>query len=1517
MKDSFDIQNLRPLLHSDRSTAILDLLTGGSPQPQQELPPLKPWSDVSSKLDPNMPREDYDKLRLQYFQSEVRPRIRPDEDVNATYQEFLKRTERPFDIRAKQMFQDIGQTFGKLAVEMGEQVAMAEFLGPAVGLATKSLMAESTGQAALAKIVSGGLTFGTYNALKAKEGDRVNAGLRGAGWGALTEGALGLMFGWSEKAAKATLKAGMTEKVAPEISQKAANEAADEWESVLGKVTPATAEEREQASAALRERAQREREEAGLSVGLPDTGPAQLPPRREMEFPEPHPLPPSEWEDALGRPQSERPSPEQLSDIEARRRDQVEWDRAMEQMRAREVHPVTLPSQEAASKMLGETVGEARKQGYLTGPMVETPGIKGLRVTVKDAQGVAQVLNVPRGKESDITGIVEATLANGGSLDRIEFHPASRPRASQFMSYFAEKAEAENAPIRMKVPKGTVGEHARNLNRMGLKAWVLDDSTIQVGPEAAWKKAQRARELNQRLGAEKAGKLIPPPPDDISKKMMRIGELRNQARLAVSPNEVYTEMHHLAGEVSQHYQLSRTQIGQLALDYFTRNAAQENPESAIPLLEKYRGRGAPFGVVEGEKAPPGMKDLESRLPGLLMPVKPGEKIWAEMGGRIFRAEERVRPTGTTLITEKTPEEIGFRGGQTGEGTEAVRIFARPATIPRSVLPHESIHDGIAHAELSNQMPQLMRDHEKVFQGIRQGLLKDYPDYRGKSLANHANEAFTWAATAVRMGDDEAMKQLVEWDESQEEIEKMVNTVAGRLYENAMHGDTAPIRAFLRRMNDLVRRTQPEVSDAIGKGKLYGYNTWFDPEIASWVMRDGEGREVLKKDLNEVFDWMDQADPSSHFPDQLHEGYYMGLKGPAVPPGEEPIDATSTPEYEKIPLGAEAFAAFRKPTLDFAAMVQKKLNKFGIDINFYDRFANADTARRAANPIMEQLGADRDGLMTGVTNARLRDYGEVLRTPEDQWSAMQAAHKLDTEDMARIRGFKEWSDANERQGGVSLIDALKGMHQVRAAGGAKKAYQDIPDAIADAIRHGQLGHDDLHVGQVSQWVIRKSIEDRHMGEPIQAVEDLLKIKAKDGTPLFKSLEWPIRNYVNYMRGIPDQGQRILQDWMKSMVGFMNRRLESLNQVLPESWRIAPIAHPEDLWGKYQLLLFTAGLGARPAIFIRDTFQSMHAMAVMGPTAFFRGMQMALTPEGRQMFKDAGAAIEGRNIRQIFGDLSQDIPVAGSAPTTFTKFADLLLAPSRIGHNVGRSIAYLGEYSRALEEIGAFRRGEFAADELANRTSVWFQDPAPRSRLLGMAADPKVPLEEAAKQFGLALNDATQFALRSGTQPALLRTGFGRVLGQYGTWPANYLEFLRKGGARLLENPRKALPAIGWWAVMNYGAFEGLKSMGIDASKWLFFSPAGYAGSPNEELLRTLMAAPEESATGLEARRKLHEIPWEFVPTGVEIQSIIRAINGGEVNVPRLLGFKPLTQQQDQDLEDWLEIESGFKRPPRSQ
>jgi hypothetical protein len=283
--------------------------------------------------------------------------------------------------------------------------------------------------------------------------------------------------------------------------------------------------------------------------------------------------------------------------------------------------------------------------------------------------------------------------------------------------------------------------------------------------------------------------------------------------------------------------------------------------------------------------------------------------------------------------------------------------------------------------------------------------------------------------------------------------------------------------------------------------------------------------------------------------------------------------------------------------------------------------------------------------------------------------------------------------------------------------------------------------------------------------------------------------------------------------------------------------------------------------------------------------------------------------GHRIGEVFGDLSEQLPV-GQSTSWSQKAADALLTPSRVGHNIPRRGVYLGEEARAARQIAKFRAGEIVdPQELANTTGAWFLNEAPRSRLLAMAADPTKPIKEVADEFGKAFMNRTQFG---DTQGQILQTGMGRLFGQYGSWPMSYLDFSRQLVARAFDNPVKGVPALASWMAINYGAFEGAQSLGIDAGKWLFFSPAAYSGSPVADFVKDVALAPSDSKEGLQARERLHQFPLEMVPGEVELNDIWKAYQDNDMSLPRLLGFKPQTAQQQQDWEDWLYQEGGFKK-----
>jgi hypothetical protein len=189
------------------------------------------------------------------------------------------------------------------------------------------------------------------------------------------------------------------------------------------------------------------------------------------------------------------------------------------------------------------------------------------------------------------------------------------------------------------------------------------------------------------------------------------------------------------------------------------------------------------------------------------------------------------------------------------------------------------------------------------------------------------------------------------------------------------------------------------------------------------------------------------------------------------------------------------------------------------------------------------------------------------------------------------------------------------------------------------------------------------------------------------------------------------------------------------------------------------------------------------------------------------------------------------------------------------------------------------------------------------------------KDAAKQVALSAVQGTQFG---GTPGALLRTGVGKVLGQYASWPMNHLEFSRKLITRAWENPRWGVPAFGMWLAMNYGAAQAAKSVGIDVSKWLFNSPAGWSGSPSLEFVQNLMKMNEESDAGRKARHDVITFPMEFIPTGVEAKNLLKAYKDyedtGHFDPVTVMGFNKLKDPQEvRDLDDQIYYEFGFKPP----
>jgi hypothetical protein len=161
-------------------------------------------------------------------------------------------------------------------------------------------------------------------------------------------------------------------------------------------------------------------------------------------------------------------------------------------------------------------------------------------------------------------------------------------------------------------------------------------------------------------------------------------------------------------------------------------------------------------------------------------------------------------------------------------------------------------------------------------------------------------------------------------------------------------------------------------------------------------------------------------------------------------------------------------------------------------------------------------------------------------------------------------------------------------------------------------------------------------------------------------------------------------------------------------------------------------------------------------------------------------------------------------------------------------------------------------------------------------------------------------ATQFQYRRGTGPYWMQSTVGRLFGQYGTWPSYFAELGRN--TLLRGSVKNRLKVIARWSATNAAMYEvAREAFGVDASRWLFFSPLGYSGGPLLQIAGQATSAvnqavnpSEDPVAKIEAQR-LKSAYQQFIPfpTGAtkDFMKAMDAIQDGDYasGAKRLMGF----------------------------
>lgn len=932
-----------------------------------------------------------------------------------------------------------------------------------------------------------------------------------------------------------------------------------------------------------------------------------------------------------------------------------------------------------------------------------------------------------------------------------------------------------------------------------------------------------------------------------------------------------------------------------------------------------------------------------------------------------RAEYEIYPEGT----------LGAGGeAEIIEGRPVIRLaeeHLRDPMLRKETLWHEAAHIDILPAREAFINPAIDKEVLEAGEQISKGLSRVFPEaYKGHSAESMLEEAYVHTASALRVGDNEWLAMMAKWDKDIPNVLKWAKEMSEALRTtSAGLDDSLYKRALQRRTADIIRRADNE-------GVMTHLREFVDqhgvPDLENGeIVYRLEGAERILGNSNKTYDFLDENEVAQQAISLTNRLETLGVRGVQLMPHRSRLsvnDGLPLPEtpitYED--LGLASISAIYKPMMSqFAKMhdvINSKLVKLGgARVDLYPIAKAIDDGVLERTRHGDILGQKLHTELKGLGDKKNYDLTMYLTQQGPNRPKAAATLKMSLEDVARaerlepiikeldelLPGASEYLlGSKDRPAMLSTLRKFNYSPEIIWGKPKGLAAQKSAGYFEKAIRYDKsFDPKDEHLGRILHRLMTDGLDHHYIEKPLDRLKALARQKTSSGEFVLGSAKWPVDNYIRHLEGRPDISQRIMNDLVRVAESKLQENAKSLNKYLPSWAKIDETAStfPQATINKMLLLQYAAGLGVRPIVWVRDTFQSLLSLPVVGPKAFWEGTKEAMTHKGWKFAEENLALLGNRNAGDLWGEILREIPPGGSiAFDRVMEFASKMMVPHRTSNNIGRAITFNIEYKRALEAVKKYRRGEWTIAELTdpNNTALWFFDPAAQSRLLKMADIRTEAIEvgtlkytgkpytehEVARKMALELVDLTQWPYRPGTQPALMQTGAGRVFGMYGQWPLNYADYLKRLGGKTFSSDRRvkgaALKGGAYWLAYNSAIMTGAQGLGTDMDKWFMFSGAGYGGSPAFDTVMNIWQAPEDSPEGRKARGDLLRTPLNFVPGSVAVRQWLRVIDedkdvwNDKKGVPgpafwRLLGAKPINElEKDRDIQEWLMEESGIKQ-----
>lgn len=934
--------------------------------------------------------------------------------------------------------------------------------------------------------------------------------------------------------------------------------------------------------------------------------------------------------------------------------------------------------------------------------------------------------------------------------------------------------------------------------------------------------------------------------------------------------------------------------------------AKETGEDHIFVDSPFGSAGIPVADIEAGES----------LGKLLLNYKVGQRPAKRMNWAGGGEEAATNPTQITdrplqtRVTGQAAEDVlppGTAAGTSAPYGQKPTIYYRNPN-PTNIF-HEGLHSHIGNLGLTGLIDHVVRQHPTgslMESAFDTGLKKLYG-------TNWPEEAYVYAASALRTSNTKVLQPFIDADTDRPSVlrwiadntDELLRGIAER--PRSIHSDVAA-----RRLREVLRRSSWEL-DVVARDSTGIVGDGLALEGGKYRVTDREGvsrifddREALAKHLEEKYEQplsapqlvdesllpADLSRPQMEF-DAHSEGRAPIYTDPPLRYASEESASHTLPEGGQIKGGFQALSNYTRPFYAWLSTVAEK-NKWP---ELYDVFKSLDLAMVQRDNFTRPYHKLREEIFHGTSKARRSDFTRYLEAAtEDKEKTAEALHLSDVEigKLNRLRNeiyeplFGEFNiHANTYIENYAPHMRTNGFNADAIKPTGRMTPEEV-DFFARHVRTGELDPRDMDLDRVTSAYVELGARQKFLGGPLKAAAELVNLKNPEGSFVTGSLQPILKRHLEVIRGIPDYTGQVIDGAVNSSIESINGMLEKVNRKLPANLQVEPItATPRDVMGKFILLQYAGGLALRPVVVVKDALKVfITTYPILGGEYLAKGIRAAMKPGAWDIAEQAGALVNDKMLRSLATEDTGALSGLGKA-------AETALKPLAWLDNPGRLVTFWGHTERALNAMRDFKQhGD--VEKLVRQSALTFADPPlQKSFVKEITSATPDQFEAIAYRIGKELTEVSHWNYRPGANPGIYKYTAGKLFGQYGTWPLNYIEYAR----RIASNPDKVEVAktLTRLAAAHGAILAAGQKSGIDTAQWVFAQPMAYNGGPMFNAIVNIPNTTDfETYQGVQARRAVVQpIVPGLIPGGMAMERLHRAIAKDDPELYKImLGFVPL-------------------------